>query len=127
MSSEFFPAKIVEVLDDGRVVINKGREHGVKKGQSFLVYELGKEIFDPDTKESLGVLEITKGRGQVDHVMDKMATIISIEFEYEEEEQEPLFRGALAAALGGGGQIKRTNKRRLDFNDVKEGDLAKPI
>lgn len=35
----------------------------IRKGQSFIIYKLGEELFDPDSKKSLGVLEIVLGRG----------------------------------------------------------------
>lgn len=124
MTSDIFPARVVQILDDGRIAINRGIEHGIYKGQTFLVYELGEEIFDPETKESLGILEITKGKGEVDHVQEKMATIISKDFEIEEEEFEPM-RGSIAAFMGG--QRKRKIKSRLPFNNAEVGDRAKPI
>jgi hypothetical protein len=39
----------------------------------FVIFEPGAEIFDPETNESLGCLEIVKGQVQVTHVMPKMS------------------------------------------------------
>ena len=78
--------KVVDVVgrtfassNETRVVINRGRDHGVAIGQEFLIYVLGNEVLDPDTGESLGLLEIVHGRGRVQHVQPKMATLVSSE------------------------------------------------
>lgn len=123
MSGKIFPARVIKVLDDGRVVINRGKEHGLRSGQSFLIYALGGEIADPDTGGSLGILEITKGTGVVDHLQDKMATIISNVFEFDEEE---ISANSITAAIMGGGR-KRRIKHRVEFNEVTTEDYAKPI
>jgi hypothetical protein len=78
ISGTKFPAKIVDILDEYKVVINRGSSHGIAEGQRFLLYALSKgEIRDPDTKEPLGFLEIVKGTGRVTHVQEKMATLES--------------------------------------------------
>jgi len=40
----------------------------------FIIYELTEPIEDPETKESLGQLELHKGRVRVVHVQDKIST-----------------------------------------------------
>lgn len=68
-------AKVISVLDEYRVVINKGALDGVTSEDVFLVYRLGDELFDPDTKESLGVLEIVCGEGKPEHIQEKITTL----------------------------------------------------
>ena len=73
-----FPAKVVEVTDEYNVVINRGSAHDIVNGQRFLLYDLSQEeIIDPETKESLGFLEIVKGTGRITHVQEKMAILTS--------------------------------------------------
>lgn len=69
--------RIAEILDAETFVINHGSDTNIKLGQRFLVYNLGKEIFDPVTKESLGRLEIVRGTGRVTHVQQKISTVKS--------------------------------------------------
>jgi len=77
-SPDLTPAKVVHVsTNDHQVTINRGAEHGVKLGYRYLVYELGEQITDPDTFETLGRLEVVKGTGVVIHVQEKMATLQS--------------------------------------------------
>lgn len=61
-----------------KVVINAGRNDGIKLGDKFMIYSLGDEICDPITNDRLGVLEIVKGRGKAIHVQEKISTIESI-------------------------------------------------
>lgn len=56
-------------------------DKGIQLGKVFLVVGLGETIIDPDTKESLGELEIVRGRARVSHVQEKIATLVSAEFE----------------------------------------------
>lgn len=70
--------RVVQILDQFEIVLNRGTEHEVNVGDRYLVFGLGSEIFDPDTNESLGVLEEVRGRVEVKHVQEKMATARSI-------------------------------------------------
>lgn len=69
--------KVVKVIDEFTIVMNRGESDGVKAGQRYLIYAIGDELFDPDTKESLGMLEVVRGTGKVTHLQPKMATIVS--------------------------------------------------
>jgi hypothetical protein len=71
-----FPV-VAHVEDEDHVVINRGSDAGISKGQRFLIFGIGKEIIDPTTKESLGKLELVRGTGKVTHVQPKMAVVES--------------------------------------------------
>ncbi|EEP69531.1 hypothetical protein GCWU000324_00003 [Kingella oralis ATCC 51147] len=77
MSNNRYFAQIVDIIDNLNVVMNAGENRGVKIGNQFLIVGIGKEIFDPDTEESLGFVEIIKGNVKVVHVQEKMATLQS--------------------------------------------------
>lgn len=79
--NDIITGKVVRVIDEYQIVINRGEKDGVCKGQKFLVYKLDEEIIDPDTNENLGMLEIVCGEGSVEHVQDKMSTLKSARFE----------------------------------------------
>ncbi|AWC72601.1 hypothetical protein ACJ8HH_10165 [Serratia sp. CY32780] len=88
MSSNY-TAKIVSVNEDEKTfVINKGSEDYIRKDDIYLIFELGDEIIDPDTDESLGRLEIVKGTARVSHIQEKMSTIISNEYIMTPERKE---------------------------------------
>jgi hypothetical protein len=122
-----FPATIIQIVDEYKVAINRGSEHGIQVGQRFLLYRLSEtDIKDPETGESLGYLEIVKGTGKVTHVQPKMSTIQSdrvsaaerriirrkspLTFMMPTEEEEIVPSGEL-----------------LPFDDPQVGDKAKPV
>lgn len=82
--SDMIKGKIAKVIDKDRLVINKGEFDGITSSQKILVYFNDEEIFDPDTNESLGCLEIICGLGKAEHIQPKMATIISDKFTQRE-------------------------------------------
>ena len=71
------PTKVARIIDKYTIVINKGTKNKISKGDMFLIYRLGDEIVDPDTKEILGTLEIVVGMGKVEHAQDTIATLTS--------------------------------------------------
>lgn len=82
MTSTFrdYDGQVADILNDREVVINLGSQNGIESGHKFVVFSLGDEIPDPNTGESLGRLELIKGRGEVVHVQQKMCTIKTYEY-----------------------------------------------
>lgn len=73
--ADIVTGKVIKIIDEYRVVINRGSAHGVSKDDRFLVYYLGPELTDPDTNEKLGVLELVCGEGKPEHIQEKMTTL----------------------------------------------------
>lgn len=73
--SEIITGKVIRIIDDYKIVINKGAVNGVTMNNRFLVYRLGEELFDPDTEESLGVLELVCGEGKPEHIQEHLTTL----------------------------------------------------
>jgi hypothetical protein len=87
MKERYF-AKVVKVIDRYTIVINAGSDKGLGVGKRFLIVGLGETIVDPDTKESLGELEIVRGKARVTHVQERMATLESAEYEKQPDVKE---------------------------------------
>lgn len=128
---KIFPGKVVKVIDEYRIVINRGSEHGIEENQKFMLYELDEEeLKDPDTGASLGTLEIVKGIGKAIHVQSKITTI-------ESSKRETGGSKKIVKTSGGGftnilGQqireeIINAEDRAVPFNDPEVGDYIKPI
>jgi curli biogenesis system outer membrane secretion channel CsgG len=67
-------------VDGGTLYLNAGAEGGVKEGDEFTVYRVGKQIKDPDTGEVLGADEVKVGRIKVTAVKGprlSTATVVS--------------------------------------------------
>ena len=78
MKNKVYPAIVVKIIDELKIVINKGSRDNIKLNQRFLVYHLEEEeTIDPITKESLGKLELVKGTGKVIYIQEKMSIIES--------------------------------------------------
>lgn len=111
--------KIASIIDDYRVVINAGKNDGIAVGHRFLIYKIGKEIFDPDDpKKSLGHIEIIKGKGEVIHVQDRMATLQTTEKHEIQRKPSGLF--AIAQAI-------EVTKEPKAFINPEVGDIARFI
>ena len=70
---------VARIFSPRHVALSAGARDGVKEGMVFVIYALGDPIFDPSTGDSLGQLEIVKGRVRVVNVQDKVcqATTLS--------------------------------------------------
>jgi hypothetical protein len=75
---ETFPATVAEVIDNFKLVINRGSINGLIKGERMLVYGLSnEEIIDPDTVEPLGYLELVRGTGKIIFIQDRISILES--------------------------------------------------
>lgn len=88
--------RVVKILNPYEVVISLGAEDGVTKNDEFVVFEQGEEVTDPDTGESLGILEIVRGQAFAKHVQEKLTTLRSRETEPEtQDRRRPKLRSPL--------------------------------
>lgn len=113
--------KVAQVIDEYTIVINKGSKNKISKGDTFLIYRLGEEILDPDTKETLGTLEIVVGTGKVEHVQDSIATLTSCKCKKTRSKtirKLPLYMGTEEIV---------EDPEILPFDNPRVGDLAKRI
>src|SRR4051812_26233030 len=65
--------KVARVLNSRELVINRGSEHGVKRGTVFVVLDPdGADIPDPDTGEIIGSIQRPKVRVRVTDVQTEL-------------------------------------------------------
>ena len=130
MSKVFIVAKILD--DDMKLVLNAGTNEKIKEGYRFLIYSLGEDVLDPDTKQSLGPLEIIKGTGVVVHVQEQICTIESdMEIKgktIQTKVKPPEWKQSIFMY----GEGERTEIRQEDpmekpFDNPEVGDFAKYI
>lgn len=118
---------VVKVINDSKLVINKGSLNEVKPGQRFLIYSVDPEpLIDPVTNESLGYLEIVKGTGKVTHVQPNLATIESDSYS---SPSKRITRNTGMFAHYDTRIVEEIDSDRdqIPFEDPLVGDLAKPI
>ena len=63
--------RVVRIISEQEIIINAGSEK-VSAGDKLRIYSTGREIFDPETNESLGTLDFTKAIVTVNTVLPKM-------------------------------------------------------
>lgn len=72
-------AKVISIIDEYTLVLNKGKKDNVIVGDTYYVFYLGTDdIIDEDTKENLGKIEYIIGKGQITHIQDNMSQLKSI-------------------------------------------------
>lgn len=125
VQAQQWPARVVDIVDEYRVVMNRGSRDGVKVGQRFLVYGVGEsELVDPDTGENLGRLEVVRGIGNVTHVQEKVATISSTQ-------SAPLPKRIVRRTTGFFGppetETIQEGAETLPFDSPTKGDYVRPI
>ncbi len=141
-------AKVIKIVDKYKVAINKGSIDGVSKDDIFMIFEKGEELFDPDTKESLGNLEIPKLRMKVFNIQEKITLLESAETvietdrkikrtikKYRDKRSELLGLGLAAYGLGKNNDEEQTiieeePKERtvtVQEKNISTGDIARKI
>lgn len=66
--------KVAKILGNREIVINRGRNDGVRPGMTFEVFAAeGEEVWDPDTGETLGTVEDVKAKAEVTEVKERLA------------------------------------------------------
>jgi hypothetical protein len=125
--------KIARILSPTRVVLAAGAEQGVQEGMEFIIYELSDAIFDPETKEPLGQLELHKGRVRVIHVQEKLATAATLP---KTVYRPSLFEITVPAVLREGRWVEGCEELPIDKSEatavkedlrVRVGDLVRSV
>jgi len=127
-----YPASVVKVIDEYTIVINRGSEHGISKGDQFLVYFIEPdEIKDPETGESLGHLEVVRGTGSAIHVQPKITTVKSNRSVSRgrviRRTTNPGLGGLLGTLTAERETIEEPEREALPFEDVQIKDYVKPV
>lgn len=124
--ADIITGKVVQVLDDCRIVINKGSADGVTTYNRFLVYRLGDELFDPDTNESLGTLEIVCGEGKPEHIQEHLTTLHTSKQQVKKT-KTIVKRGGISALYGDTEETYDPETYDIPFEDVGTDCIVKQI
>jgi len=122
--------KVAEVINQTQIIINKGSTHGLQVGQHVFIYSIGKEIFDPDTRESLGNMEISKGRGVISSVLEKQSAVTAIKIEVPESVILKKQSDGFMSFMHGMQKTEEERKlveKTIPFESVEVGDLVRLI
>lgn len=67
--------KVIKIFSETSLLVNLGKNDGVKRGDRFAVIERGGEEKDPDSGESLGELELVKAELIAVDVQERMSIL----------------------------------------------------
>lgn len=66
--------KVAKILDEYSLIINGGSVDGVEVNDTFnLLDKRGGDVYDPDTQEVIGQMDLIKGTVEVFEVQEKMS------------------------------------------------------
>lgn len=65
--------KVIEIVDDYTIIINLGKENGIKSKDKFVVYEEGYNVKDPFSEETLGRVDFDKVEVSIHKLFDKFS------------------------------------------------------
>lgn len=130
--SKQIEGKIAKILDEYNVVINKGRNDGVKERMPFVIFSISSdEIKDPDTKESLGRLELVKGYITAFHIQERAAICVAEKSgdsdDHDTETGIQTLSGAMIAECMGKMEKRPTEKMNVNASQISGMLQAGPI
>lgn len=86
--------RIIRILDEGSVIINLGRQHGVTDNSVFAIVAGEEAIIDPDNEEILGYLRSLKGKVKA-HIVEDGFTVAKSSWERQTYTYESPFLDAI--------------------------------
>ena len=103
--------KIIKIIDAYSIVINGGSNDDLILGTQLEIFAKGEEIIDPDTKESLGTLDLVKERIEITTILPKMSICKNIE-----EKQN-----SFAVLLAGAQKTYEAKQLYIDSTEISGG------
>ncbi len=119
--------KVIKILDSETLLLNAGKNDEINIGDKFEIYGPGKEIFDPDTKKSLGTLDIIKETVSADTVLDNMCVC-----RHHQESTLAAMISLSTLYVSNGNKILNVDKTQMsneldEDHTIKIGDKARRI
>lgn len=119
--------RVAKVINDSKIVVNRGSGSGITVGRRMVLYSVGEEIIDPETQESLGQLEMPKGTGVVTSVQPSMC-IVESDRVRKGRVKKVIRRPTMAFMLDTAEEVLETAPdESLSFDNAEAGDYVRWI
>ncbi|MFC2948578.1 hypothetical protein [Virgibacillus sediminis] len=105
--------KVVKIVDEYLVVVDYGRIHNAESDDILEIFQVGEEVIDPETHESLGTLDIIKAKIKVLNVYEKMSLCESNEYTRVNSSALNNFNSTLLSISQ---SLTRTEQKALNVN-----------
>jgi hypothetical protein len=128
--------KVSNVLNLRQVAINIGMNHGVTQGMIFDVYNPSPiKIIDPDSRETLGIIDDPKIRLKVEKAYDKFSVLTTFRTRVYRTGNPGLGIGAIANYFLPSEKIEVENLKKRDIDErldeeeslIKPGDVVRAV
>jgi len=116
---QLYPIRIASIDKDGQVIINQGGSR-ISVGQLLNIFSQGRELFDADTKESLGTTEVLVATIRIDKVMSRMSYAKLVEGDLAKITEGLICRPKKAEA-------KPLEGRKSDMEKTPKGGVKLPF
>ena len=112
--------RVAKILTPTQVVLNGGTNVGIKIDEKFLLYGLGEQIWDPETKQLLETVEVLRGKARVIHLQEKICILESTDTKTEVRRTNSAFPLII-------GSQEETVYVTRPFKEVQVGDYARRL
>lgn len=122
--------KVAHVISKFKLVLNIGTDDGYKAGDRFLIYQLSDfDIEDPDTHQSLGKLELVRGRGVITHIQRNICQITSDRYSTNQPKKIIKRTRTSLGMFNNEPEYEEIDppSTLLPFDGARVGDMARPI
>ena len=127
MADNILSGRVIKVINEYELVINRGSLDGVKANNRFLIYRLDEEITDPDTNEDLGRLELVCGEGTPKHIQERFTTLRSCLMKTPVERKIVKRQSSLIFAQGSEEEICKPKTETTPFEEADTDCLFRQI
>jgi hypothetical protein len=120
-------AKVIKIIDDYTVVLNKGKKDNMNEGDKYIVFYYGADdIIDEETKENLGKIEYIIGKGIITHVQENMSQLKSMTKEITKNKK--IIRTSSAISyLSKEEVVEEPEERMIPFENPQVGYYARKM
>jgi hypothetical protein len=118
--------RVAKIADESRLVLNVGSAHGVKPGMHFVVFQEGEDVTDPETGESLGMMELVKAEVIVEHVQDRMCIASAPQIQEDDPDSTVLSARLARVRQAAHGSVRR-EKLYVNSGQISGSQRVSPI
>ncbi len=128
MGNTILRGNVVLILDDQKIIINRGSDHGVKVGDKFFIYQQGYEVTNPADSQSLGEIEWIKAQVEAVNVQEKMTLVMGLP-KQRQSTQSNLLSYTLTQPTSGLTSQAEQDRERLNVmqNQISGSTQIRPI
>lgn len=118
--------RVIEIINNMKILINYGANAGAKKGDSVRIIEQGEEITDPVTGNFLGTYDAIKAELEITTVYSDFSECQKIRRSYISPFESPLSRKYNTSSTESFdvNKTQETHRKTPDASEISVGDIV---